>query len=162
MNLAENLPPIWADPSQIEQVIMNLGLNARDAMRDGGHLTITTQERSFPKTVSSSTLTHAQGHTFCSPYPTPVRASRPICSNTSLSPSSARRISARARDWVSPQFMASSNNTRDSSSWTLPIEAERLSESICQSPWRHPDRAAHQAGAPPARHGSCPHRRGRR
>ncbi len=43
MNLSEDLLAIWADPGQIEQVIMNLCLNARDAMPNGGQLAITTE-----------------------------------------------------------------------------------------------------------------------
>jgi two-component system cell cycle sensor histidine kinase/response regulator CckA len=38
------LPSIKADPSQIEQVILNLALNARDAMPKGGRLEITTRQ----------------------------------------------------------------------------------------------------------------------
>jgi two-component system, cell cycle sensor histidine kinase and response regulator CckA len=43
MKLAEDLSIIWADPGQIEQVLMNLCLNARDAMTNGGRLLIETQ-----------------------------------------------------------------------------------------------------------------------
>ena len=39
---ARNLHSIEADPSQIEQVFINIAVNARDAMPDGGMLTITT------------------------------------------------------------------------------------------------------------------------
>lgn len=41
-NLAPGLPPVAADPSQVEQVVMNLTINARDAMPTGGRITITT------------------------------------------------------------------------------------------------------------------------
>jgi two-component system cell cycle sensor histidine kinase/response regulator CckA len=63
-HLADNLPSISGDSTQISQVLINLCVNARDAMPSGGKLTLTTSvvERDIVKTRFSeaSAATYVQ------------------------------------------------------------------------------------------------------
>ncbi len=61
-NFSEQVGRVLADPGQLEQVVMNLAVNARDAMPDGGKLIIETQ----PCTLDEQ---YAATHTEVTPGP---------------------------------------------------------------------------------------------
>ena len=54
--LAPDLPLIFADASSVDQIIMNLALNSRDAMPDGGRLTIETANAEIDEEFSGAVI----------------------------------------------------------------------------------------------------------
>jgi signal transduction histidine kinase len=50
---AENLPPVLIDSTQIHQIVMNLCVNARDAMPEGGRLTIAVERRKLESSITA-------------------------------------------------------------------------------------------------------------
>jgi len=60
--LAKDLGRIKADPGQIEQVILNLAVNAKDAMLNGGKLTIETANVKLDKSYARSHIGVTPGH----------------------------------------------------------------------------------------------------
>lgn len=65
VDLDPRLASIKADPGQIEQVIMNLAVNARDAMPTGGRLTIETRNVVINKGTRRETMMLGSGSYVC-------------------------------------------------------------------------------------------------
>jgi Signal transduction histidine kinase len=65
-NYGGTLPVILADPTMMEQVIMNLSINARDAMPKGGKLSITTSAVDIDKSYVFNHPEAREGRFVCS------------------------------------------------------------------------------------------------
>jgi two-component system cell cycle sensor histidine kinase/response regulator CckA len=59
--LSKDLGRVKADPGQVEQVILNLAVNARDAMPKGGKLTIETANAELDETYARSRVSAVPG-----------------------------------------------------------------------------------------------------
>lgn len=60
-DLGDGTWPVRLDPNQMEQVILDLAMNARDAMPEGGTLTVTTRNVSFGGSATVDGLTLPAG-----------------------------------------------------------------------------------------------------
>jgi len=62
LELAKNLANVRADPTQFQQVLLNLVINARDALRDHGCITITTSNREIKPDAAHGGTEIPPGH----------------------------------------------------------------------------------------------------
>jgi len=113
--LAADLGPVLADPAQMNQVLLNLAVNARDAMPGGGRLTIRTEhmrvddasQASFPDlepgdyvlwTISDTGVgmdEHVKAHLF-----EPFFTTKPQGVGTGLGLSTVYGIIRQSRGWI--------------------------------------------------------------
>lgn len=84
--LAENLPPLQCDANRISQVLINLLTNARDAMPNGGTLTIRTMHRPHRREVVLQVQDTGQGipEEIRSQIFTPFFTTKPLGEGTGL------------------------------------------------------------------------------
>lgn len=60
-DLRDDVPDVSADPVRVDQMILNLALNARDAMPEGGTLRIGSERRDLSEPLKVSGLTLSEG-----------------------------------------------------------------------------------------------------
>ncbi len=65
MSIVEQTPPVLADPVQLEQVLLNLAVNATEAMPDGGQLTIEVSDIALGESYAHRHHGVQPGHYVC-------------------------------------------------------------------------------------------------
>ena len=99
--------PVHADAGMIDQLLLNLCVNARDAMPEGGTVRIATDRVISPESDRTRPAGLGPASTDASWSSTPAPASRPTSCPASSTPSSRRRRRARAPDSGSQRCSAS-------------------------------------------------------
>ena len=142
-NLAADLWPVKADADQIVQVILNLCVNSRDAMPNGGSLVIATRNHHAPAAGGPAVGPHPSATrpiraASKSPSPTPASESPSKSRKNSSSRSSPPRNAAKGPVSVWPPCTESFSNPADTSASRASPDADRPSSSTCRAAWKPP------------------------
>ena len=106
------LPAIHADSSMLEQIAMNLAVNARDAMPNGGRLSITTSLETIDRPPTPMDPERREGKYICLTFrDNGIGMDTQVLAGSS-NRSSPPRPSGRAPGWACPRFSVLCGNTR--------------------------------------------------
>jgi CheY-like chemotaxis protein len=135
--LAGRLSPVLADPGQIEQVLINLAVNARDAMPQGGKLTIQTAMAGVGEPAATQLGLLPARYVTLKVSDTGTGIPDRVCE-----PFFSTKPKGEGSGLGWPPCTASSPRQTAASSWTAPRGTAARSRSTCPPPPR-------QRGAPP-------------
>ena len=134
--LAGGLWKVLVDPAQLENAIVNLAVNARDAMPDGGKLTIETHNAELDERYAAAHSEVVAGQYVVDLGDGQRRRDEPRGDGARLRiPSIRPKTQARAPVWVSARCSVSSSNPVGISSSTRKSDTARPSRFICRASW---------------------------